>query len=210
MMKINLLGDAAPAAKTISLSSSSPAARQALIFVGTLAVAMGITAFLYYYWGNQVQQEQTALNREQVRQKELAAVQSQNQLYQRQLKQLQERIDIIQKLQSSRQGPVDLMVGLGDMVNQTKELYLDQVIPAGNMLNIRGQAQSVEAIAGFIKALKDSPKFSSVQLKEYYQDDQQDRTTFKFNLECVYTPPEASGAASSKAATPAVASGAGR
>lgn len=207
MMKINLLGDAAPAVKSVARSSASPAARQALIFVGALAVLMGITAFLYYYWGNQAQQEQAALHREQIRQKELAAVQSQNQLYQRQLKQLQQRVDIIQKLQSSRQGPVDLMVEFGNMVNQTKDLYLLQVTPAGDQLQIRGEAQTVEAIAGFIKALKDSAKFSSVQLKEYYQDDQQDRTNFRFDLDCVYAPPEASQAVSGKPAAPAVRSG---
>jgi Tfp pilus assembly protein PilN len=143
MMKINLLGRTAPAGRRAAQPSAS--SRQAMIFIGALAVTMSVTGFLYYYWSSQVTQAQAALTREQIRQKELAAVRAQNQLYQQQLKQLQERIDTIQKLQSSRTGPVDLMTALGDSVNQTKDLYLSQVSPTGNVLHIRGQAQTVEA-----------------------------------------------------------------
>jgi Tfp pilus assembly protein PilN len=198
MMRINLLGSSAPAARVAAQPSAS--SRQAMIFVGALAVAMSVTGFLYYYWNSQVNQAQTALSHEQIRQKELAAVRAQNQLYQQQLKQLQERIDTIQKLQSSRTGPVDLMTALGDSVNRTQDLYLSQVSPAGNVLHIRGQAQTVEAIANFIKALKDSSQFSNVELRQYYQDDQHGRMTFKFNLDCTYAPPGTAEPAPDKAA----------
>lgn len=127
MMKINLLGEGAPSSR--SVVPASAAGRQVLVFVVSLTVALSIVGFLYYYWGRQVKHEQRALLREQIRQKELAAVKAQNQEYQRQLKQLQERIDTIQKLQASRQGPVDLMTGLADTVNATQGLYLLQVSP---------------------------------------------------------------------------------
>lgn len=187
MMKINLLGEAAPAATRVA--SASDAARQILVFIVSLAVMMSVVGFLYFYWNNQVQHEQDALTREQVRQKELAAVRAQNQQYQQQLKQLEERINTIQKLQTSRQGPVDLMTGLGDTVNSAQDLYLLQVTPEGKVLHIRGQSQTVQAIAQFIRALNNASQFSGVQLKQYYQDDLYGRTSFKFNLDCVYTPP---------------------
>jgi Tfp pilus assembly protein PilN len=209
MMKINLLGEASPAATKIA--SPSNAARQALIFIVSMAVMMSVVGFLYFYWNNQVHHEQDALTREQVRQKELAAVKAQNQQYQRQLKQLEERINTIQKLQSSRQGPVDLMTGLGDTVDSTKDLYLLQVTPEGKVLHIRGQSQTVKAIAQFIKALNISSQFSDVHLKQYYQDDQYGRTNFKFNLDCVYTPPETGQPAAGKQAAAApVSTGGGR
>jgi Tfp pilus assembly protein PilN len=188
MMKINLLGDAAPAATSVASSSSS--ARQVPVFVVSLAVAMSIVGFLYFYWNNQVSHERDALTGEQIRQKELAAVRAQNQQYQHQLKQLEDRIDTIQQLQSSRQGPVDLMTGLGNTVDSTKDLYLLQVTPEGNVLHIRGQSQTVEAISQFIRALNDSSRFSDVRLQQYYQDDRYGRTNFKFSIDCAYTPPE--------------------
>lgn len=188
MMKINLLGHEAPESKLAV--GSTPAARQALVFVVALAVSLSTVGFVNYYWNHQISQARSALKREQVRQKELASVRAQNQEYQRQLKTLEERIQTIQKLQARRQGPVDLMEGLGETVNRTRDLYLLQVTPEGKLLHIRGEASHVPAIAKFIKGLMSSPRFSDVKLRQYYQDDQHGRINFKFNLDCAYVPPE--------------------
>ncbi|HVA01191.1 MAG TPA: PilN domain-containing protein [Terriglobia bacterium] len=196
MMKINLLGEGAPAGRKAASPSSS--SQLVMVFIVTLAVAMSIVGFLYFYWNNQVHHEQDALSREQIRQKELAAVRTQNQQYQNRLKQLEERINTIQKLQTSRQGPVDLMTRLGSAVNSAQDLYLLQVTPEGKVLHIRGQAQTVRAIAQFIEALDNSPQFANVHLQQYYQDDQYGRTSFKFNLDCAYAPSEAAPPAAGK------------
>ncbi|HUZ46081.1 MAG TPA: PilN domain-containing protein [Terriglobia bacterium] len=189
MMKINLLGEASPAAMKVAPASN--ASRQVLVFIVALAVMMSVVGFLYFYWSNQVHHEQNALTREQIRQKELAAVRAQNQKYQQQLKQLEARINTIQKLQSSRQGPVDFMTGLGNTVDSTKDLYLLQITSEGGVIHVRGESQTVGSIAQFIKALNDSMQFSNVLLKQYYQADRYGRRNFNFNLDCVYTPPEA-------------------
>jgi Tfp pilus assembly protein PilN len=187
MMKINLLGQDAPESRLAV--GVAPPARQALVFIVVLAVSLSTVGFVNYYWNHQISQVQAALKREQVRQKELASVKAQNQEYQRQLKTLEERIQTIQKLQTLRQGPVDLMEGLGETVNRTRELYLLQVTPEGNQLHIHGEASHVPAIARFIKALMSSPRFAEVKLRQYYQDDQHGRINFKFNLDCSYVPP---------------------
>lgn len=191
MMKINLLGQEEPEFRIAV--GSSVAARQTLVFAVALAVSLSTSGFVYYYWSRQVSQAQVALKREQIRQKELASVRAQNQEYQRQLKTLEERIQTIQKLQAMRQGPVDLMAGLGESVNRTRDLYLLQVTPEGKVLHIRGEAGRVPAIAQFIKALMSSPRFADVTLKRYYQDDQHGRTNFKFNLDCAFVPPPSPG-----------------
>jgi Tfp pilus assembly protein PilN len=202
MMKINLLGQEPPELKFAVASSTS--ARQVLIFVVALAVSMSTVGFVYYYWSHQISQAQAALRREQIRQKELASVRTQNQEYQRQLKTLEERIQTIQMLQAKRQGPGDLMEGLGETVSQTQDLYLLQVTPEGHVLHIRGEANRVPAIAQFIKALTSSQRFADVKLRQYYQDNQNGRTNFKFNLDCAYVPPEdpAAGGKSTMAAVP--------
>jgi Tfp pilus assembly protein PilN len=188
MMKINLLGQDAPELK-VSAGPSAPA-RQILVFIVSLVVTMSTVGFVYYYWAHQVRQQQAALVREQIRQKELATVKAQNQEYQRQLKTLEERIQTIQKLQAKRQGPVDLMEGLGKTVDLTQDLYLLQVTPKGNRLHILGEAQKVRAIARFINAMMNSPRFGDIKLRQYYQDNQHGRTNFKFNLDCSYIQPE--------------------
>ena len=209
MMKINLLGQEAPELKKVMASAAL--ARQALVFAVALAVSMSTVGFVYYYWSHQISQVQAALTREQVRQKELASVKAQNQEYQRQLKTLEERIQTIQKLQARRQGPVDLMEGLGETVNRTRELYLLQVTPKGNLLEIRGEASQVPAIAQFIRELMSSPRFAEVTLRHYYQDDRHGRTSFKFNLDCIYVPPEQrEPAAGEKSAMAALPPGGGR
>ncbi len=188
MMKINLLGQDGP--ERMLAVGSSASARRVLVFVVALAVSMSAVGFVYYYWSRQISQAQATLQREQIRQKELASVRAHNQEYQRQLKTLEERVQTIQKLQTKRQGPADLMEGLGETVDQARNLYLLQVTPEGNVLHIRGEASQVPAIAQFIKALIKSPWFGDVKLRQYYQDNQNGRTNFKFNLDCAYVPPE--------------------
>ncbi len=188
MMKINLLGQPTPTTKAVS-APTSMAARQGIVFGVALVVCMGIAGLFWYYWGHQLTYEQAQLSKEQSRQKELAGVKAQNTLYQQQLKQLQERINTIQKLQTARTGPVDLMMGLGDTVNHTKDLFLTSVDPRGNALDIKGVSESVHAIADFIAALNKSSKFESVQLREYYQDNLESRTRFRFELFTTYKPP---------------------
>jgi len=187
MMKINLLGQDVP--ESLLTAGSSESARQVLVFIVALAVSMSTVGFVYYYWSHQITETQAALGREQIRQKELGSVRARNQEYQNQLKTLEERIQTIQQLQTRRQGPVDLMGGLGDSVNQTRDLYLLQVAPEGSLLHIRGEAGRVAAIAQFISALERSPRFTGVKLKQYYQDNQNGRVNFKFNLDCSYAPP---------------------
>ncbi|HEX5413843.1 MAG TPA: PilN domain-containing protein [Terriglobia bacterium] len=186
MMKINLLEGDTPQS---GLAGSSETARQVLVFVVALAVSMSTAGFIYYYWSHQITEAQAALGREQIRQKELGSVRARNQEYQRQLKTLEERIQTIQQLQTRRQGPVDLMEALGDSVNRTRDLRLLQVAPEGSLLHIRGEAGRVAAIAQFIKALVGSPRFMDVKLKQYYQDNQDGRVNFKFDLDCSYAPP---------------------
>jgi len=209
MMKINLLGHDAPQARVTG--GPSAGARQITVFIVALVVSMSTVGFVYYYWSHQASQEQAALERERVRQKDLASVRSQNEEYQRQLQKLEERIQTIQKLQTQRQGPVDLMEGLGETVSRTRDLYLLQVTPEGKRLHIRGEAQQVQAIAQFITALMASPRFGDVRLKQYYQDNQHGQTNFKFNLDCSYVRPATAGpAASGKSASAALPPGSGR
>ena len=204
MIKINLLGLSRPAyARAPSASLTS--VHQALIFVGAALVAFLVVGFFYTYWGSQISELERNLKKEKAEQARLAAIQAENQRYKQQLNDLEERINTIQMLQQSRVGPVDLMAVLGNTVNRTGDLYLLTAGMDANRLVLKGQSNSVESIATLISALKASKGISDVQLRQYYQDDQNNRTTFKFNIDCLHSVATVAAPAAAQPAMPSAA-----
>lgn len=194
MMRINLLGVAPP--PTPKVGGPPPTAvRMALVFVGSLLVAFVVVGVLWQIWSNAVARAQKQLDKEKAEQARLAAIQAENQRYLAQIRDLETRKNITQDLLNRRVGPVELMTALGNTVNRTNDLYLLTVSPSGARLVIKGQSNTVESIARFIAALKESGSFDEVQLQRYYQDDQFNRLSFKFDLDCVFKSPTATAAA---------------
>jgi len=198
MIKINLLGVARPAARPAAPPPT--AARQALIFVASLIVAFAVVGFIYRYWTSEIDKLNKRYAEEQREAERLKQIRVENQRYLQQRQQLESRINTIQTLQNSRVGPVDFMTALGNVVNRSNDLYLLTVTPEGARVGIRGQSNSVESIGNFIANLKNSSSFEDVQLRQYFQDDQQNRMSFKFHLDCVYKLPSAAPPAAQPAA----------
>ena len=203
MIRINLLGVGPPIAKPKAEPTS--ALRHFLTLAFCLVVGAGIDYGFYFVWNRDVQRLQQELKKEQLRQAELRGVQEQNQRYQQQLQQLQTRINTIQTLQNSKSGPVDFMAALGEVVNRTNDLFLATVTPEGERLSIKGQSTSVESMAVFIASLQRSGSFDDVQLRQYFEDDQENRLAYRFSLDCIYRLPAGTQPVT---AQPAAASGA--
>lgn len=207
MIRINLLGVARAPVK--EAGPPPTAAKQVLIFVVSAVVAFAIVGFMWRYWTSDIERL-NKLKAEQERERDrLAQVRADVQQYQAYENQLKRRIDTIQRLQQSRVGPVDFMTVLSNIVNRSNDLYLLTVNPDGARVAIRGQSNSVESIANFIASLKNSGSFTDVQLRQYYQDDQYNRLSFKFNLDCAYKLPPAPSAGQPAAASAAPARQAG-
>jgi Tfp pilus assembly protein PilN len=200
MIKINLLGAAAPGAP----GAAPPPTRtfQVVTFVGALVVCLAIVGVFYKFWSSQVATLEQDLKRQQDREKELAGVRAQNALYLQHVSDLERRIRTIQTLQESRLGPVEQMTALGEVVNKTADIVLYTVAPQAERLAISGQSSSVQSMTAFLSALKESGAFIDVQLRQFYEDDQESRLTYKFNLDCLYKPPAPAGA-TAQPATPA-------
>lgn len=191
MIKINLLGAAAPGAP-----AAAPPTRafQVVTFVGALVVCLAIMGVFYKFWSSQVAELEQDLKRQQDREKELATVRSQNALYLQHVSDLERRINTIQTLQASRVGPVEQMTALADVVNKTADVCLYTVSPKGERLEVSGQSGSVQSMSTFLSALQQSGAFTDVQLRQFYEDDQESRLTYKFTLDCLYKPPAPAGA----------------
>jgi type IV pilus assembly protein PilN len=205
MIKINLLGVAQPTARPAGPPPT--VARQVLIFGISAVVCALVVLFFWRIWSTEI----ARLNEEKVKQQReaerLAQIRAENQRYLTQRQQLERRINTIQQLQQGRVGPVDMMIHLGNVVNRTNDLYLLTVSPEGARIAIRGQSNTVHSIANFIADLKNSGGFQDVQLRQYYQDDQFDRLSFKFNLDCAYqlpavAPPPGAGQQAAAPAAP--------
>lgn len=187
MIKINLLGVAPPPTKIISEGGHpAPKATQALMFVGAVIIFFGTVGIIYKIWSNQIADLQKARDHEKVRAAELDSVRAQNAKYQERLKDLETRINTIQALQNSRVGPVELMSSLGSVVSKTPDVYLYTLAPAGDKVQLKGQSGSVDSMANFLSYLKNSGYYDNIQLEQFYQDDQHDRLTFKFALDCEF------------------------
>jgi Tfp pilus assembly protein PilN len=188
MIRINLLGVTKPMKAAPAPTS---AGRQALIFVVSAVIAFAIVGFIYRVWSNQIDTLTKKIADEKREADRLAQIRAENQRYVAQREQLERRIDTIQALLNSKAGPVDFMTHLGDVATRNPDLFLLTVSPDGPRVSIKGQSNSVESIANFIGNLQNSGRFQDVQLRQYYQDDQHERLSFKFNIDCVYKMPAA-------------------
>ena len=207
MIKINLLGAAAPKPKARAAAQVSKA-KQLGTFLGALVVCFGIVGVVYLIWSNSVASLNVELKKQQAEQARLAAIKQENARYEQERSLLEQRIQTIQVLRAGRVGPTEFMNALGNVVNRTpNDLFLFTVAPQGERVVIHGQAGSANSVAGLMATMKTSGYFQDVQLRQFYEDDQQSLISYKFNMDCAYKSPSAAvsptqAGAGAKAATP--------
>ncbi len=189
MIRINLLGVAAPPPKAAPGAPAPAGMLVGLVALGTLLVAGGAVGGTYLLWRGDLKLAKAEEQKQVQRQRELADIAAKNKQYQAQIAELTRRTDIIEQLQNSRVGPSDLMNHLADAVSRTHDVWLAAVTPSGTRVGMNGQAYSVDSIARFMSALEGTGSFPDVHLQEYAQTGP---TTFRFALDCAYklpTPP---------------------
>jgi Tfp pilus assembly protein PilN len=208
MIKINLLGVAAPKPKVAAVEPASRVV-QLWVFIGALVVCFAIVGVLYLVWSASINSLTLELKKQQAEQARLAAIKQENAKYEQVRRLLEQRIKTIQVLQASRVGPTEFMNALANVVNKTtNDLYLFSVTPQGDRVVIHGLAASPNSVATLISSLKASGYFDDVQLRQFYEDDVQNLVSYKFNMDCALKPlaaaasPTQAGAGASAATTP--------
>lgn len=208
MIKINLLGAAPPPPKPVGAPSTA-IVMQVVVFLGALIICFGIVGVIYRLWSRKVADLQQTRSREKLRETELAAVKAQNAQYRLHLQDLETRINTIQALQASRVGPVELMSSLGNVVNESNDVYLYTLVPLAGRYQLKGQSGTVDSMATFMASLKKSGSFNDVRLEQFYEDDQHERLTYKFTLSCEFVS-AAAGSTPAAGGAPAGPGGPGR
>ncbi len=192
MIKINLLetakgkgkrgGGVAAAMPSIEMGDmGSPKLKVLIVVILTAAINYG-------YWYRLDKQGRTIAAQMQAaeqKNRELSDVKAKYMERQKQADNYKRRVDVIDSLRASQAGPVNLLAMLGQTVNDTEAVWLSKMDDTGPAVNLEGTALSTDAVANLIANLQKTGYFSSVEIKETYQDDQvKDMQAFQFTLTC--------------------------
>ena len=190
MIRINLLGT--PKAKNKRGGSSAMptmevgdagSPKMKVLVVLALAAALNLT----YWYRLDKQKQSIAVQMSQAEQKnrELADVKSRYLERQRQAQSYKRRVDVIDSLRANQGGPVNLLAMVGETVNNTEAVWLNNLKDEGGSVSIDGMALSPDAVANLISNLQKTGYFRNVEIKETMQDDTvKDMQAFQFTLTC--------------------------
>jgi type IV pilus assembly protein PilN len=190
MIRINLLEAPKPKNKRSAMPSmpvmevgdvGSPRLKVLVVF--GLAAAFN----LYTWYHLDAQKKAIAQNMVQAERKnrELADVKVRYMARQREAENYKRRVDVIDQLRNNQTGPVNLLAMVGETINNTEAVWLNNVKDQGASVDIEGMALSSDAVANLISNLQKTGYFRNVEMKESYQDETvKDMQAFQFTLTC--------------------------
>lgn len=205
MIRINLIQSPERESAAKIQAPETAAGRKEIYPLAALVVCFAIVGALYWLANHRISSLNARLVVEQREAARLGAIEAQNKAYQAQLAEINQHINVIKTLEKSRTGPRDFMTLLGDAANRVSGVYLISVAGQSDHITMHGQADNANDLAGFIAALK-SGAFTDVELQQFFEDDQNGRVSYKFDLDCFYKPP-VEMAASTAPASPSGAAG---
>ncbi len=190
MIRINLLEAPKPKNKRSAMPSMPT------MEVGDLGsprlkvlIAFGLAAVfnLYTWYHLDAQKKAIVQNMAQAEQKnrELADVKVRYMARQREAENYKRRVDVIDQLRNNQTGPVNLLAMVGETINSTEAVWLNNMKDQGTSVDIEGMALSGDAVANLISNLQKTGYFRNVEIKESIQDDTvKDMQAFQFTLTC--------------------------
>ena len=157
-------------------------------------IAFGLAAAfnLYTWYHLDAQKKDIAAKMTQAEQKnrELADVKQRYMARQREAENYKRRVDVIDQLRNANNqgGPVNLMAMVGETVNNTEAVWLNNLKDQGASVDIEGMALSTDAVANLMSNLQKTGYFRNVEIKESIQDETiKDMQAFQFTLSCEKT-----------------------
>lgn len=190
MIRINLLGAPKPKSKrgtAVSMptfevgDAGSPKMKVLVAVVIAAVINLG-------YWYQLDKKKQSIAKQMAVaeqRNRELADVKARYMERQRQAESYKRRVDVIDQLRANQSGPVNLLAMIGETVNNTEAIWLNNLKDQGTSVDIEGMALSSDAVANLITNLQKTGYFKTVEIKESLQDETiKDMQAFIFTLTC--------------------------
>jgi len=190
MIRINLLGAPKPKNKKASASSMQSVdmgeVGSPMLKIIVCLLLAGVLNGAYLLQLDR-EKKSIAIKMEQAEQKnrELADVKARYLERQRQAENYKRRVDVIDQLRKAQTGPVDLLAMVGETINNTEAVWLNNVKDRGASVDIEGMALSPDAVANLISNLQKTGYFRNIEIKEAIQDEQiKDMQAFIFTLTC--------------------------
>ncbi|MFZ0334321.1 MAG: PilN domain-containing protein [Candidatus Acidiferrales bacterium] len=170
MIRINLLGQDRPKVSrgpTIPLESSL----RLILFVASLLVAAVVLYAMYHQKQTELAGIESRISSLQTELVRLQQVKADVQQYEQQKTILQQRIDVIETLQTNRAGGQQLLEMVAATVEHSDSLWLTSLTRSGDTLDIAGEAASIDAIANFLTQMKRSGYFGNIEMKQANEND---------------------------------------
>jgi type IV pilus assembly protein PilN len=170
MIRINLLGQDRPKVSrgpTIPLESSL----RLILFVASLLVAAVVLYAMYHQKQTELAGIESRISSLQTELVRLQQVKADVQQYEQQKTILQQRIDVIETLQTNRAGGQQLLEMVAATVEHSDSLWLTSLTRSGDSLDIAGEAASIDAIANFLTQMKRSGYFDNIEMKQANEND---------------------------------------
>jgi type IV pilus assembly protein PilN len=195
MIRINLLEapkpknkrSAMPSMPTMEVGDVGSPRLKVLIAFG-LAAAFNL--YTWYHLDAQKKEIVTQMAQAEQKNRELADVKQRYMARQREAENYKRRVDVIDQLRNANNqgGPVNLMAMVGETVNNTEAVWLNNLKDQGTSVDIEGMALSTDAVANLISNLQKTGYFRNVEIKESVQDETiKDMQAFQFTLSCEKT-----------------------
>ncbi len=170
MIRINLLGQDRPKVSrgpAIPLESSL----RLILFVASLLVAAVVLYAMYHQKQTELAGIESRISSLQTELVRLQQVKADVQQYEQQKTILQQRIDVIETLQTNRAGGQQLLEMVAATVEHSDSLWLTSLTRSGDSLDIAGEAASIDAIANFLTQMKRSGYFQNIEMKQANEND---------------------------------------
>ena len=190
MIRINLLGQSKSKNKrgaptsTAVMEVGDPGSPKMKVLV--VLVLAGLLNVGYWYRLDVVKRDIAAkMQVAEQKNRELADVKARYLERQRQAENYKRRVDVIDQLRASQSGPVNLLNMIGNTVNGTEAVWLNNMKDQGASVDIEGMALSTDAVANLMTNLQKTGFFKNIEIKETYQDDTfKEMQAFQFTLTC--------------------------
>jgi Tfp pilus assembly protein PilN len=149
-------------------------------------VLAGVLNLGYWYRQDMVKRDIAAkMQVAEQKNRELADVKARYLERQRQAENYKRRVDVIDQLRANQSGPVNLLNMIGNTVNGTEAVWLNNMKDLGTSVDIEGMALSTDAVANLMTNLQKTGFFKNIEIKETYQDDTfKEMQAFQFTLTC--------------------------
>ena len=189
MIKINLLGRARPKVKRrVAITG----ALQLALFI--VPVALAVVALAGHWWilKTDIARLDEDIKTKQAEKAQMAQLEKEIKDFEARQAVVDARIKVIEDLKLNQAGPVRLLESVGQTVSLTAQLWLTSMEEKGpNIIEFKGQAVSIEAVANFMTNLRQSGYFENVEMKESAQKlvRQEGTSNFEFTLSAKFSLP---------------------